>query len=71
MPRPRHNDPPVRKHVAIPESLLDRVERQLPKDILSQKPEYGSFSRLVVRLLRHWVNHQEQQPGNNGDQHDT
>jgi hypothetical protein len=45
----------------IDENLMDTVKLLL-LDPMTGKPKYGAQSRLVERLLREWVSHQQQAP---------
>lgn len=51
MPRPKRQDRPVDRHVAIPESVDERLNEYL-RDPVTGKPKPGARSRLVEKLIR-------------------
>lgn len=56
--RPRHEDPPIRKNVHIPSSVVVAVELHL-FDPLRGKSKYGGWSDLMTELLRNWLEEQK------------
>lgn len=46
--------------ISLPDTLWKRLQKALPYDTLRQKMKYGSFSQLVVLLLRKHLEQQEQ-----------
>lgn len=52
--RTPHSDPPQRKELSLPQSLVAEVELILYDPSL-QKVQYSAFSKLVERLLREWL----------------
>ncbi len=59
--RLRKLDPSVRKHVYIPESITNEIEVLLC-DPISGEVRYGSWSDLVTKLLKEWLEKQRKQP---------
>lgn len=62
MPRKKRADEPRKRHISIPESLDTEVNRLLANPITG-KPKPGAFSKLIVRLLRHWVRRKKEERG--------
>ena len=51
----KRKDRPVKKNLAIPESVADRVDEQL-RDPFTQRPAFGAWASLVTQLLTKWLN---------------
>lgn len=62
MGRPRYNDPPIDKTIALPASLVAAVDESLT-DPLTGKPGYGSWSKLTQALLSAWLSREITLPG--------
>ena len=56
--RKAYVDQSVRKHVYIPQSLVDRIEPQLI-DPLTDRLRHGAWSDLITKLLRGYVADEE------------
>ena len=50
----KKEDRPVEKRINIPTSLATRIDAQLI-DPVSNRPEFGAWSRLVTSLLISWL----------------
>jgi len=61
MPREPHIDPPVRLHVAVPESVLAAVDLALFNPVTG-KVKYGARSDLITGLLKSWLTQQAAGP---------
>ena len=62
MGRPRYNDPPIDKTIAIPASLVAAIDESL-SDPLTGKPAYGAWSKLTQALLTAWLTREITVPG--------
>lgn len=51
----KRQDRPVKKNLAFPQSIVERVDEQL-NDPLTNRPTFGSWSALVIALLAKWLN---------------
>ena len=51
----KRSDRPVKKNIALPTSIVERVDEQL-RDPLTNRPAFGSWSGLVSGLLVKWLN---------------
>jgi hypothetical protein len=52
--RRRHIDPPVKKHVNFPKSVVAQVDAALA-DPLRGGPAYGGWSGLLTLLVNGWL----------------
>lgn len=53
--RHKRKDRPTKKNIAMPTSIVERVEEQLA-DPLTNRPRFGAWSALVSALLVAWLN---------------
>lgn len=51
----KRSDRPVMKNIAMPTSIVERVDEQL-RDPLTNRPVFGSWSKLTTSLLVKWLN---------------
>jgi len=51
----KRSDRPVKKNLALPTSIVERVDEQL-RDPLTQRPTFGAWAGLVSGLLVKWLN---------------
>lgn len=58
MPPPRKAEESVKRHIALPRSISDDVDRVL-LDPLRRKAKHGELSRLITNLLDKWLDEQE------------
>lgn len=54
MPRPKRIDPPVRKEVSLPQSVVAAIDLELWSELEDCVPQ-GKWSSLVEELLREWL----------------
>lgn len=50
----KRQDRPVKKNLALPTSIVERVDEQL-RDPLTNRPTFGSWASLVQALLVKWL----------------
>ena len=51
----KRQDRPIRKNLALPTSIVERVDEQI-RDPLTQRPPFGAWAALVQSLLVKWLN---------------
>ncbi|KKK95946.1 hypothetical protein LCGC14_2667730 [marine sediment metagenome] len=51
----KRKDRPVKKNIAIPQSIVSRVDEQL-RDPFTNRPRFGTWAALVTGLLVKWLN---------------
>lgn len=51
----KRSDRPVKKNLALPTSIVERVDEQL-RDPLTNRPTFGSWASLITALLVKWLN---------------
>ena len=51
----KRSDRPVKKNLALPTSIVERVDEQL-RDPLTNRPSFGSWAALISGLLVKWLN---------------
>lgn len=51
-------DPPVLQTLSLPSSLVTEIKLRL-HDPVTRRVRYGTFSALVERLLREWLQSQQ------------
>lgn len=54
MARPKRVDPPVRKEVSLPQSVVAAIDLELWSELEGCVPQ-GKWSSLVEELLREWL----------------